>query len=295
MLETGLDSAYRRIRGDKTVSFEESVKLCRHFGISLDSFIFGEEKYQFKYDLPPFDTSNIRDYMTYIYEFAAMMDSLIKKSESTIILSAADIPVFYFLEYMDLTLFYLFSWHKNTYKIPENYEEFVKAFNIDELWHYSANIAANYKKIDSFEVWTPNTVDSTIRMLRYHVAMKHFEDDKIPIRFCDQLMDIVNKLQIWMETGKKDREGNPFNFYVNDIDIGNTFILFKKAQNVNCLVKLFSINGLNIKNCQFCQEVENWLHNLIDRSTLISGTSVLERFRFISNQKEKIQTFRDSL
>jgi hypothetical protein len=36
LLEISNDSAYRRMRGDKPLSFEEVQKLCVHFSISLD-------------------------------------------------------------------------------------------------------------------------------------------------------------------------------------------------------------------------------------------------------------------
>jgi len=32
------DAAYRRIRGDKPIDFEEAIKLCKHFQISMDLF-----------------------------------------------------------------------------------------------------------------------------------------------------------------------------------------------------------------------------------------------------------------
>lgn len=35
-LKIGVDSAYRRIRGDKLINFEEAVTLCNRFGISLN-------------------------------------------------------------------------------------------------------------------------------------------------------------------------------------------------------------------------------------------------------------------
>ena len=37
LLDISNDSAYRRMRGDKPLTFEEVQKLCVHFNISLDS------------------------------------------------------------------------------------------------------------------------------------------------------------------------------------------------------------------------------------------------------------------
>ena len=55
------------------------------------------------------------------------------------------------------------------------------------------------------------------------------------------------------------------------------------------MVKLYMINGLSVSDEDFCKETENWLHNLIKRSTLISGASEKERHKFFETQKQKIE------
>ena len=39
LLNISNDSAYRRIRGEKPISFEELQKLCSHYKVSLDQFL----------------------------------------------------------------------------------------------------------------------------------------------------------------------------------------------------------------------------------------------------------------
>ena len=39
LLELSNDSAYRRIRGETSLTFEELAKLSRHFGVSLDALM----------------------------------------------------------------------------------------------------------------------------------------------------------------------------------------------------------------------------------------------------------------
>ena len=39
LLDISNDSAYRRIRGDKPISFEELQKLCVHYKVSLDQLM----------------------------------------------------------------------------------------------------------------------------------------------------------------------------------------------------------------------------------------------------------------
>ena len=56
----------------------------------------------------------------------------------------------------------------------------------------------------------------------------------------------------------------------------------------NCMIKLYTINGLSASDKRFCNETENWLRNLAQRSTLISGASEGKRFKFFETQRKKI-------
>ena len=123
--------------------------------------------------------------------------------------------------------------------------------------------------------------------------MRHFSDESIPLLLCKQLLELMNKLQEWTETGTKDSKGD-FKFYLSDIQ-SSTFVLLKAASYTDCFVKLFSNNGLRISDEKFCQETENWLRNLAVRATLISVSSEKERFKFFRSQKQKVEDLMETL
>ena len=102
------------------------------------------------------------------------------------------------------------------------------------------------------------------------------------------LIEMMNTLQNWTETGKKGTNGAALNFYISGIDIGNTFALFKSPVSADCFIKLYSINCLSTTDKIFCQEKENWLRNLAKRSALISGTAEKERHKFFDSKRQKI-------
>ena len=294
-LKIGVDSAYRRIRGDKLINFEETVTLCRHFGISLDLFLSKMDKNTIQCIFAPLDINDFSNYLTYAQELLAVLENIKSLSDGEIILSAADIPAFHFLAYKELTYFYLFSWNKNICNYKDNFEEMCKILDSHDLVKYYEKININYQQIPSTEVWTANTIDPIIKLLNYHSEMKHFNDKQIPLLICEQLLDLMNKVQNRMNNSTIGSNRVPYKFYISEIDIGNTYILFKKPGKSNCLIRLFTINGLNIVDEKFCQMVENWIYNLTKRSVLISGTSEKEGFKFFDNQKEKIKHFMKSL
>jgi hypothetical protein len=212
---------------------------------------------------------------------------------SEIFVAAADIPVFHYTAYKELTLFQLFSWNKNVYDFPGTFEDFISGLDADLIMQSCNKIFQNYQQIPSSEIWSDNAIDSASKMIKYHFEMEHFNDLESPLIICKQLMNLINTLQEWAKMGTKGLGSAPFKFYTNVIDTGNTFVSIKNEEQSRCIVRLFTINGLNIKDEQFCREVNIWIDSLIMRSTLISSISTRERHKFISAQKQKITTLID--
>ena len=177
---------------------------------------------------------------------------------------------------------------------PDSYDVFIQGFNTDEFVKYYNKIVLSYRMIPSTEIWMSNTIDSFLKLLNYHREMNHFEDDTVPTILCEQLLNMLDDLQNLTEKGVKNSTDIPYNFYISEIDIGNTFILFKTQEITSCLVRLFTINGINISDEIFCRETENWLNILRQHATLISKASAKVRNIFFTDQKQKIKQLMNS-
>ena len=289
LLKIGVDSAYRRIRCDKLLSFEEALIICKHFGISVDFLFLGNKKDEMQCKFAPYDIQDQKEYLNYMKELSSTLESIMKTG-GKIMMSSADIPAFHYLAYKELALFQVFSWHKNVCNVLENFDDFLNQFYDNETMVYYEKIVRSYKQIPSSEIWTSNTIETTLRLLCYHFEMKHFKENKTPYFICEQLLDMLTVLHNRMDQCANDLNNNIFKFYISDIDIGNTLILFKQDKQSSCLVRLFTVNGLSITDDNFCNVVENWLNNLIKRATLISEASEKERFKFFDSQKKKIES-----
>jgi len=288
LLGIGDDAAYRRIRGSKLLDFEETIKLCHHFNIAIDT-LSGTADSQIQCVFSPLDYKNPKSFLLYAQNLNAFLERFRIGVGSEIVLTAADIPAFNYLFYKELTFFQLFSWNKSVCSFPSNYEEFIKELNSDELLKCFDKIVTNYRLIPSSEIWTTSTINSFLKLLHYHIEMRHFNDRKIPLLLCEQFLDLINTLKNWAETGIKGPEGTAFKLYISEIDIGNTFILLKNVETISCFIRLFAFNGLNFTDKYFCRVVEDWLRNSIKRSTLISGSSEKERYIFFDDQQQKIE------
>ena len=291
VLGISVDSAYRRIRGEITLDINEIEMLCKKFSLSFDALLYGINKMQYSF-IPP-DFKDIMSYEAYANELASITEKIISASGSELIISAADIPAFHYVAFRELALFQLFSWHKNVFDFSGTYEDFHNEINTVTILQSGEKTFNNYLKIPSIEIWTDHTTDSMLKMIKYHCEMEHFINKTTPLLLCKQLIDMVNTLHEWMKEGKKGKGKTPFKFYLNEVDIGNTFIYVKSDKKSRCIIRLFTINGLSISDNRFCREASSWLDSLIKRSTLISEVSTKERSLFITRQKQKITALMD--
>ena len=289
MLNISEDAAYRRINGTTPIDLEVTLKLCRHYNISIDSLIdiIPANRYILS-SFVSYDYNNLNNYSTYAQTMSDEIEKMTKMHEKEIILSAADIPAFHFLAYNELTYFHLYKWNKSMLNFKGNFEDFIEEIDLYKPLDNYKKIVNNYQLIPSTEIWTNNTIDSTLQMLNYHFVMGHFNNKEYPLLICAQLLELIDSLYDKIKIDRKESK-IPYNFYISEICIGNTFILFKKGKISQTLMRLYTINGLSISDSLFCKYTEDWLYNLIKHSTLISGTSEMVGFLFINAQRKKVK------
>ncbi|MEO7393353.1 MAG: helix-turn-helix domain-containing protein, partial [Chitinophagaceae bacterium] len=93
LLDISTDSAYRRIRGEKTVTLDELQTLCSHYQVSLDQLMNLQAKgifFQGQY----LDKSNFRfeEYVTSMMHNMAYMNSF---KEKQFFYLCKDLPIFH--------------------------------------------------------------------------------------------------------------------------------------------------------------------------------------------------------
>jgi len=294
VLGIGESSAYRRIRGETPLNFKEILTLCAHFGISLDALSGIEERSQMKCFYTPLDLKDENNLITYTNGLIAHLGNMKAHPGNEIILSASDIPLFSFSMFTTMVKFRFFSWSKNVYGLSKGYTDFINSWDIEKSLEVYNQIAAFYRKTSSTEIWSNHTIDAFIGQLKYHYIKGCFDDNRIPKQICEELLELIETLQIWTETGIKSPGEALFKFYINNTGAENTFILLKQPEKTICLCKLFTVNSLIISDKRFCTEMESWLRNLSQQATLITGGSAIERYDFFNKKKKKVRDFMDS-
>ncbi len=289
-LNISIDAAYRRLRGEKIMDISECSQLCSWFGVSLDAIMGLPARHPSDYTYTPLlDVQGSGDYLLYMQSIASRLERLAEAPGAEIVLSAVDVPFFRFMPYRELTLFKLFAWTTGVYGDPGSFEEFVRTMTAGTgaLFDIYDRIADAYRRIPSREIWTENTVDTFLKLVRYNFELGLFADPSTALSLCRQFGELLDTLQSQADTGSKGEAD--LGLFLSEVDLENNFILLHNDSETGCILKLFTINSLYITNGQFCSETLHWLDQLSRRSTLISVTSERERHRFFAGCRQKIR------
>jgi hypothetical protein len=219
--------------------------------------------------------------------------------EREIIYAAKDIPVFYFFEFPEIAAFKIYFWNKAL--IPASgYENKMLTLEAPQnLYETGRQLLAHYIKIPTIEIWSEETISSVLRQIEYCFVSGFFARADDVFRLCDVLESWLNHVQSQAEHGcqymlGKSPEGieNSFKLYQNEVLVTDNTILVKTDGRKTSYNTYNVINQLITTNPVFCDQVENSLRNLMQKSTMISGTSAKERHRFFNTLHEKVKALR---
>ena len=162
LLNIGSDASYRRIRGAKELDFKEISILCKHFRISFDTLMYSPNNHSFDCTYRSIDLSIPGEYQNYMLALSKNIERTKIASDSSIFMSATDIPVFHLITQKELTFFKVYTWFHSVYNHEDSLDDFMKNFETPEILGCFQQISRNYELIPSSEIWTQNTIQRYI-------------------------------------------------------------------------------------------------------------------------------------
>jgi hypothetical protein len=297
LLAISYDSAYRRIRGEKELSLEEFKAICFHYKISVDAL------FNFKSNHVIFNSMAIGEDGFDIEKWLKSLLEAIKKIHASkdreIIYAAKDIPVFYYFEFPEIAAFKIYFWNKTL--IPASgYENKLLTLEApDMLYEVGQQLLSHYIKIPTIEIWSEETISSILRQIEYCFVSGFFADNNDVFKLCDVLDSWLDHVKMQAECGSQFKHGTPcvgiddsYKLFNNEVLVTDNTILVKTDGHKTSYNTYNVINQLITTNPVFCDQIENSLRNLMQKSTMISGTSAKERHRFFKTLHDKVNTLR---
>lgn len=300
VLSISSDSAYRRIRGEKELSFGEMYKLSRHFGISADEALqtATSNEISFRYNPLNPDTFGLKDYVKLAHD---TVKRLSEAPDKEMIYAAKDIPLFHFFYSDELGAFKAFVWQKTMLNFPQFEEKKFSFAEADrELLSIGRRLLLMYNRIPSTELWNVETLNSTLRQIEFYSEAQYFVDPSDAFLLLDKVDAYIDHLKKEAELGLKfdlgkepDELSASFKMYNNEIILSDNMVLIMTSEWKNTFLTHNAINFLSTSNTYFNDTTYAWFSNLIKRSSLISTVSEKHRNQFFSALKQNIKRSRE--
>lgn len=301
VLNISYDSAYRRIRGEKALTFEELYKLSSQFGVSLDT-LFNVETSNVVFNCLPLssDKFEVKDWLNFILQSLSLIS---QAKEKEIIYSAADIPMFHYFQFPEIAAFKVFFWEKTLFQFPE-YEG--KLFRLDDtdpnIPKIGKQILAHAHKIPTTEIWNEDTFNIMLRQVEFYWVSGFFERKDDLLNLCDKIEKWVRHIKKQVECGFKFFYGQPaegpentFFFYDNEV-VQNDNTIVASADGQTMVYLTFNVLSiLTTNNSFFCNLIKSYLKGLMTKSNLISRVGEKGRSQFFNKQIQAIEQFKSRI
>jgi hypothetical protein len=301
LLDISTDSAYRRIRGEKQLSFEELTTLCSTYKISLDQVLdIQTGSFQFAGNL--IDEKNHR-YNDYLKEMMHTMAYFASTEKKEFYFLSKDIPIFYHWQSRELACFKYFFWMSILVYFPEfrNKKVDMSAY-ADDIWNTGQQIMEYYNTMDSFEVWNLESFSSTLHQIDYFREGNRFDSDKDILKVYEGVQGLLDHLEEQAVLGYKFKWNDPekkpmgkYHMYINDILILENTMFIKQDHSKMVVMPHSGFNYMMSRDIRFCDNLDHYIQNLLSRSTLVSETSEKERSRFFRILRERIDRRKEKL
>ncbi|HVM88110.1 MAG TPA: hypothetical protein VMT76_07960 [Puia sp.] len=301
LLNISNDSAYRRIRGEKPVAFDELRILCLHFKISLDQlFHLQSDSFIFSGKLSD-NTSNFFDeWMKDVLQKYSYICSFEKKHLYFI---SKDLPFQSFFQVPELARFKFFLWMRTFLR----YEDLRnKKFSIaDQYETYEATgkkIIQAYNKIPTTEIWNYECINSTIRQIEFYKEANFFQSKNDVFVLYTKLEELITFIEMQAEAGKKWTNGETpnlssadYNLYIDELSLGSNTVLAEINNSKLCFLNHSIMNIIGTSDERFNNYIYERTLNIIQKSTQISKVGEKARSRFFNSLREKVDRRKSAL
>ena len=301
LLNVSTDSAYRRIRAEKTIDFNELKILCRHFEVSLDKFFLLNN------DALLFSGKYInREYFDFENHLKGMVEQLQyfnTYNEKELFYLNKDVPIFHHFMFPELACFKCYFWCRYNLNYPQFnkgkflIDNFIEMFNI-----WGKRISDLYIQIPSTEVWNLDCINTTIRQIDYYRDSKIFASHDDIVTVYDCLYKLVDHIESQVEYGVKFQYNTSpenstvrYRVFINEFILGDNTVIIKLDNDKIVSLNHNVINYVMTRNEKFVDYTYQTLQTILKKSTLISEIGEKDRQLFFDTLRERIHEKRKLL
>lgn len=299
VLDISTDSAYRRIRGEKPISFEDIQKLTAVYKVSVDQLLQTETNgFIFTGNLGYTSSGFVERYLNDMLQQFQFMQGFEHKH---IYFLPNDIPPFAYFQFPELAAFTFFFYKKSLLHFDEMNDRKFSVKNLDaDHAKLGKKVQAAFNQIPSTEIWGIDTINSMLRHISFYRDTHLFESNEDIFSLYDKLEDLVTHLEKQAELGLKfnygespDKNAAAYHMFHNDLISGDNCVLAEIGTNKITYINHNLINFMFTRNEDFNNYTFETFENAIRKSTQISIIGEKARAGFFNRLRKKIQAHKE--
>lgn len=289
-LNISKDSIYRRLKGEKPLLYEELMVLLEQYNLSLDALSGNDEKtviFRGK-----FLNEEDFDLHAMLSDMASQLTQLSQLHHPLLYYISKDIPVFYYLGNPAACAFKFFVWLRTQFRFT-SWENKPFSFSIltDELTKAAGKVTLCYDVIPSVEILNADNILNDLRQIEYyHRTQMISESGDLEIIYA-AFHELVEQMERKAAKGSKSGTVS-LSVYVNDFYVGDNTVLAETDEVQRVFLNHAAINFMSTDHKAFVRYNQDFIKNLIRRSTLISEVGERTRSRFFHLIHERIEQSR---
>ena len=299
LLDISADSAYRRLRGEKSLTFSELKIICEKFHVSLDQVLnLQNDTVAFR---APDLTANYKSFADYLTNIMMGVKFFHQYKEKKMMYLCKDAPLWDFYIFPELAAFKTFFFLRSVRSESQYFQKkfSIKEFPFEDCYAIGQETLKLFNEIPCEELWNNESWNSTINQVAYYREAGVFKSNDDCEMVIDSISRSIDHLEKQAAVGQKFMPGDtdlryraPIQFYVNDLIIGNNTIYGEVDGNKISWVTYSVLNILVTKEKRFNEHIFSNFNTLKSRSALVSGTNERERVKFFNSLRDKVNALR---
>ena len=172
----------------------------------------------------------------------------------------------------------------------------------DSIFEIGKKTLDLYYQMDTYELWTLESLNSTLRQVEYYVESKMFINNKDALKVYEALQAGMDHLESQADLGYSYKYDDPekkpmgkFHMYFNEIVLLDNSMMIIMDGNKMAIVPHTAANYMMTREMAFCENYYRYTQNLMKRSTLMSEVNEKERAKFFRQMRDKINGRKNAL
>jgi hypothetical protein len=298
VLDIGYDAAYRRINCKTSLTIEETVRLAKHYNISLNNLFEVGRQNSILVALSP-NLTNIEDLEAYFVASKNDLLPLIRLKGASILYSAKEIPIFHTLKDSYLARYKMYVWLKDVdmdmARNKISFDTFLKSIP-QSLVDSAVNLAEVYKGININEFWNNATINSTIQQIIYYYESGLLSKE-IALIICDDLEQVLRDVEKQAIQQSIIGSGNKIAYYLYKTDLNslNNVIMVNTPNKKMFFTPFTILSYFKIEHQPTCELVYDFFEKQKFHSKLLVNAGEHDRIQFFNGMHQKIKKLRDQI